>query len=360
MLQALLRRLFPGLHLSRPTLDAETFILWEPCSHSHGEIVPGYAKYLLDLGYRVLVLLTPARIDEGLFSRFSHPRLQVARLSQRRIRRLMRQADLSRAAGVMVTTAGKLPERRDHSLDLPKVFGGKVPHNLLLVEHEARQRIEAGLWDPRNITLRRLMLPGVESVVVNPHYFGPTTARPKNARTVFLMAGAARSKRRNQDMVLNAVRRLLAEGETGFELRLIGKPGKTPLPEDLRGHVVETGRVPFNRLYDEVEACDFVLTAFQRDNPDHAFYRTTGTTGSFQLAYGFLKPCIIQRDFAVGTALTAENSLFYDGDDEIYDCLRRAIRMPGDTYQQMCSAMQRDRDALSEHSLAGLKGLIDG
>ena len=360
MLQALLRRLLPGLHAPLPKLDAETFILWEPCSHSHGEIVPGYAKYLLDLGYRVLVLLTPARIDEGLFSRFSHPRLHVARLSQRQIRRFMRSADLSRAAGVMVTTAGKLPERADHSLDLPKVFGGRVPRPLLLVEHEARRRIEAGYWDPRNITLRRLMVPGVESVVVNPHYFGPVTPRPKNPKTVFLMAGAARSKRRNQDMVLDAVRRLLAEGETGFELRLIGKPGKTPLPDDLRSHVVDTGRVSFDRLYHEVEACDFVLTAFQRDNPDHAFYRTTGTTGSFQLAYGFRKPCIIQQEFAVGTALTAENSLFYDDDADLYHCLRRAIAMPGDSHAQMCSAMQRESEALAQRSLAGLKGLIDG
>ena len=53
-----------------PVIKDNTFFVWEPCSQSHSEVVPGYVKYLLDLGYHVSVLVNPDRYKEGLFSRF--------------------------------------------------------------------------------------------------------------------------------------------------------------------------------------------------------------------------------------------------------------------------------------------------
>ena len=55
----------------KPIIKDNTFLVWEACSKSHSEVVPGFAKYLLDLGYHVSVLLNPERYDEGLFSRFN-------------------------------------------------------------------------------------------------------------------------------------------------------------------------------------------------------------------------------------------------------------------------------------------------
>lgn len=361
MISVLARSAIARLFPQPPRLDSDTFVLWEPCTHSHGEIVPGYAKYLLDLGYKVLVLLTPARLVEGLFSRMSDPRLTLGTLTQPQIRRFMRSGAAQAAAGVMVTTAGKLPEAKDRRPDLPAVFSDELPRNLLLVEHDARPRITAGSWDPETITLRRVNVPGVRSVVVNPHHFGTFTEHPKAAgKTVFLMAGAARSKRRNQDIVLSAVRRLLEAGETGFELRLIGKPGSEALPKDLASHITEVGRVSFTQLYAETEACDFVLTAFQRDNPDHAFYRTTGTSGSFQLAYGFHKPCILQKDFMEGTALNSDNSLVYDSDDQIFDAMLTAVRMDVTAHAAMRRNMAAAANRLHASSLMNLRNLING
>ena len=58
---------------SRPVIktDENTFVVWEPCSQSHSEVVPGYAKYLLDLGYSVSIVVKPEHYHSGLFSRFS-------------------------------------------------------------------------------------------------------------------------------------------------------------------------------------------------------------------------------------------------------------------------------------------------
>ncbi len=351
----------PAVRPDFPQPDQQTFLLWEPCSASHGEIVPGYASYLRALGYKVVVLMTPDRIEEGLFSRFDMQGITLSRLTQKQIRRLMRQGGAQGAAGVLVSTAGKLPDRPDGTVDLDAVFGGIAPGRVLLVEHDAKGRIDAGAWSPCMITLRELEYQGQPSIVVNPHDFGQVTLKDKVAgRAVFVMVGAARAKRRNQNMVFDAAGTLLDQGVTDFEIRMIGKPGGDPLPDRLKDHVIQLGRLDFTQMYDEVERADFVLTAFQGDNPDHDFYRTTGTTGAFQLCYGFAKPCVVQERFCHLTALNGDNSLTYGTDAEMAACLRAGVEMGTEDYAAKRDAMQRDAAALRAASLTALKGLIDG
>src|SRR6267142_1235299 len=100
-----------------PSISRDTFIVWEPCTRSHAEVVPGYVKYLLDLGYEVSVLLTPKRIEYGLFS--------------------------------------------SHST------GQKV----LLVEHDAKATVDNGSMTPQVITLRKINYKNAATTAVNPHYF---------------------------------------------------------------------------------------------------------------------------------------------------------------------------------------------
>lgn len=355
--QGWFRRLFPA----DPVIGPNTFVLWEPCSRSHGEIVPGYARYLLDLGYDVLVLMTPARLTEGLFSRFDDPRLTHGGLSQRRIRRFMRKPDLKRAKGVMVTTAGKLPRRQDQSWDLPRVFGAKPPQPLMLVEHDARAQIDAGLWSPDTITLRPLDYRGAASVVVNPHDFGDVRVTPKTTgKTVFVMVGAARAKRGNQPLVFEAARTLLETGDTSFEIRIIGKPGKAAIPAELTDHVHVLGRLSFAQMYSEIEDSDILLTSFQGNNPDHAFYRSTGTSGVFQLAYGFCKPIVLQSSFATSVGFDASNSLIYDADADLVAAMRAAIRLTPAAYADMQASLTALRQSIHRESLANLKALIHG
>lgn len=354
-----IQTLFHRLFAPEPIIDGDTFILWEPCSSSHAEVVPGYAEYLLELGYKVLVMMTPARLDEGLFERMSHPNLTLSRMSQRQIRRFMKLGRAAQAAGVLVTTAGKLPRSDVGSYDINQVFRGGKPPKILLVEHDARDLLEAGQWRDDFITLRRLNVPGAASFVVNPHRFGDVPPREKSDTCIFLMVGAARTKRRNQDMVEHAAREMIKEGHTNFEIRLIGKPGKHPIPKDLAPYVKRLGRLSFSELYQEVEAGDFILTAFQRDNPDHEFYRTTGTTGAIQLSYGFNKPCILQADFAEGTALDARSALFYGDDDDIINAMRQAVIMTRAEYQHTCDALRGASQELRRTSRKSLQNAID-
>ncbi|WP_428925166.1 hypothetical protein [Marinibacterium sp. SX1] len=341
-----------------PEVRPDTFILWEPCSKSHGEIVPGYARYLRDLGFDVLVLMTPARLDEGLFARFDPTGIRHGGLSQRQIRRFVQRPEIRQAAGILVTTAGKLPDGPDGAVDLARVFGQTRPDRVLLVEHDARPRIDCGAWDPQTITLRTLDYKGARSVVVNPHDFGTVRHGPRNGdRTVFVMVGALRAKRGNAPLVYQTAERLIAGGRRNFEIRVIGKPGRDPVPDALRDHVVPLGRLPFDRLYDEVEAADFLLTSFQADNPDHDFYRTGGTSGAFQLAYGFAKPILLQEAFARLTRFNATNALVYGDDDGLMGAMARATDMDAGTYAALQAGMEATATAIYESSLVNLRGL---
>lgn len=342
-----------------PSITTEAVVLWEPCSQSHGEIVPGYAKYLVDLGYEVIVLMTPDRIDEGLFSRFAHSKLHLTSLSQPQIRRFMKTQDVRSAAGILITTAGKIPKDKNGAPDLDKVFGGVSPENVHLVEHDMSNLQGKGDWPNRAITLRDVSPEYGDTHVVNPHYFGDVLHTPKNSKkTILLMVGAARARRRNDHIVINAAERLIADGYQNFEIRLVGKLGNIEVPLSLQDNFIKVGRLPFSSLYNEVENCDFLLTAFQKDNPAHAFYRTSGTSGSFQLCYGFAKPGIFQKDYIEGTALNLENSLFYDEDADMFDAMKMAIEMSPNQYAIMQAAMLDSARHLAARSQANMRALF--
>ncbi|MEY4848511.1 MAG: hypothetical protein RLZZ36_1624, partial [Pseudomonadota bacterium] len=137
-----------------PQVTDNTFYLWEPCSHSHAEVVPGYAHYLLELGYDVSVLLTPQRLDEGLFERFAHPRLTLNRIPQAAIVRHFAQHGLGRARGVLISTARKIGFDRSYASEYG-LFGPLAPgQKLLLVEHDVKTPVEAGFIDRNVISLR--------------------------------------------------------------------------------------------------------------------------------------------------------------------------------------------------------------
>lgn len=336
-----------------------TFVVWEPCSRNHGEVVPGFVHYLRALGYRVTVLIAPGRVREGLFSRIDDPGVRVFGLPQRRIRRWIRSGGLRGSLGVMVTTASKLPARDDGRIDYEQVFGPDQATPVYVVEHDVRLRVDRGVWDPRSITLRAVDYRGTRSVVVNPHDFGAVAVTPRSAGPLrFLVVGTLGKGKRAQHRIVDAVRELLGTGERGFEVTVIGKRGVGGLPADVAGMFRVLGRVSFDTLYEEVERADVLLTAYEAENTDHDFYRTAGTSGNFQLVWGFAKPCVVLREFAPINGLDEDNSILYDGSGGLADGMRRAIALTPAAYARMQGRLQQDAAALADLSRRNLATLL--
>ena len=344
-----------------PNIKNNTFLLWEPCSQSHAEVVPGYAKYLLDLGYHVSVLITPDRYNEGLFSRFEDKNITYNVMTQKEIRKYFKNTDLRNVKGVLVTTIGKLCDEVNYS-DIYKYFAKDVDKSkLFFVEHEAKFAIDAQTWDEKLITLRELNYKGAKSVVVNPHYFGKVEITPKNKEiTNFITIGAIRNKRKNNNRIIDAVADLHNKGIHNFKVTVIGKGTVKHLPKELRKYIDIKGRLDFSEMYNEIEKSDFMLTSYDENNSAHQRYITTGTSGNFQLVYGFLKPCLIIRSFAGINGFNEENSILYDAENEYSYAMERAINMTEGEYAKLQENLALYQKDLYKKSLENLKELING
>lgn len=343
----------------RPVIyvDSNTFVVWEPCSQSHSEVVPGYAKYLLDLGYTVSVVVNPEHYQSGLFSRFFSERLFCNVLSRREAKGYFKRADFSGLKGVLVTTAGKLCDNIHFDQAYAHFNRTLDRRKLFLVEHDAKFAIDAGTWDEKIITLRKLNYRGAKSCVVNPHYFGEVAITPKSDEiTNFIMVGKLGAGQSDNAVIVDAAAELLKQGVENFKITVVGKGSLDELPSELAKHVDIKGRLSFTDMFAELEKADFMLTSY--NNEQHSFYRTTGASGNFQLVYGFAKPCIIIRDFAEINGFTDENSIIYENPAEYAEAMKKAIELSGEEYIVMQKKLIDYTSALREESGKNLADLI--
>ena len=345
-----------------PIIKDNTVIVWEPCTKSHSEVLPGFVKYFLDLNYHVSVLAEPARLKEGLFCRFHHPNLTLNKLSKRQIMNFFAKSDLSKIKGIMVTTSGKLCDCMHHeqcfeyfnqTIDKDKIF---------LVEHKAKPAIDNGTWREKNITLRELNYKNAKSFVINPYYFGEginITSKNDNI-TNFVTIGALRDRKKNTSEIVDAVEKLHNNGITNFKVTVIGKGHIKDLPKELRKYFDMKGHLPFDKMYDELEKADFILTSYDDNNPTHQRYIQYQTSGNFQLVYGFLKPIILIESFGEMNGFNSTNSILYKTPNDMVNAMERGIKMTKDEYADMQNNLKKYVDELYKKSLNNLRSLIDG
>ena len=304
---------FFDIFLKKPIIKENTFLVWEPCGKSHAEVVPGFVKYLLDLGYHVSVLVSPNAYKEKLFARFREDEnISYNKMSQKQIRTYFKRSDLSDVKGVLVTTVGKLCTAPYYE-QVDQTFNKKADRKkLFYVEHEISERVDTNNLPETMITLRKMDYKGAKTVVVNPHYFGEVKITDKNEDvTNFITIGALRAKRKNSSMLVEAAEQLHSKGITNFKITVVGKGKLKYLPKYLRPYFDIKGRLQYDKMYSEIEKADYILTAYDSKNAAHQRYVTTGTSGNFQLAFGFLKPCIIEADFAEINNFNSDNSVLY-------------------------------------------------
>lgn len=342
-----------------PQLSAETFILWEPCTHSHAEVLPGYARYLLDLGFKVAVFATPQRFDEGLFSRFNDARITCYRLSQRQIRAGFRRHGLQQAAGIMITTARKISGRSDYQAEYQLFRNRTHKQRILLVEHDVKAAADTEALTPDIITLAPIDYHQVSTSVVNPHNFGNVAATEKTgAITTFITVGALRAKRRNVEALLNAVDELDRAGMNHFRIVVVGRGSLQGVPHRLRRYFNINGRIDFASLYNNLEQAHFFLPLLDSDNRAHDRYITTGTSGSFQLMRGFSKPGLLAKRFADHHGFNEQSAIVYPDNGALLKAMKSAIEMDAEAYCAMQLAMRRHAELVYQNSLSNLRNLI--
>ena len=342
----------------KPYYNENTYFVWEPCSKSHAEVVPGFCKLLLDAGYDVSVLIEPKRIEEGLFSSFKHERLHINRLSKRATRKFFEENGLASSAGIMVTTAGKLTPEADYD-HARQLFAPLIQkQRVLLVEHDIKNGADQGTLTSDIITLRGMDYKNCITTPVNPHYFGEFEEHQKGTNTVFATVGAISNKRRNSELMINSVESLHQKGARNFTVLVIGKRNPSTIPKHLQQYFILLGKLSFQELYKRVQSCDFLLPLLDPENQAHLRYITTGTSGTFQLALGFHKPVVLEQSFAPINRLNNSNSIVYDGNSNLPIAMERAISMTPVHYDSLQKAVAETGRSIHIESLKNLKRLL--
>lgn len=306
----------------RHPVAGRTILILEP-NYCHGEVIPGFCRHLLDMGYRVDVLMHHSLARQSPLCCFKENEIQIFTAMCTSWKRLAKAPVLNRYEAILVSTsafydtpgwAGFL-----HMTGLDRFT------NLLAVEHELNDipRFgEEGLErQGRLLTLGSFP----KGTMVNPHFFGEIPPAPRNREPVFITVGSLSAQRKNHNLLIEALQTIYHEGHRDFSVIIVGEGELGEIPGHLRPFLHVAGKLDFPAMYEAMRRADYFLPLLDPGNPAHDRYITTGITGSALLIYGFAKIPVIHEKFASFYGFNDRNALLY-GEETLGGAMLRAIR----------------------------------
>ena len=364
-------------------IKKNTFILWSTSPVFHSEVDPGYAKYLSDLGYNVLVLRTYHEIQNSIWKNINLPRVRVVNLSPREIFNFLNAEKTTKDTnikGILATTSlffytYGIGERQwvnrdvhDDLANLARSFDIPTPAELSLLKQKYQVFLEVvhnlDLQPLSSITSRSITLftpnyHGKKTVMVNPHYFGNVRlSHPKNKVTTFVSVGSVGKDRKNVDALWNALTELLKSGRRDFVVQIFTYATDLNVPKKLKSFVQLYVAADYPTIFKAMEKADYFLALLDGENPVHDCYITTRTSGSFQLCYGFRKPMVIEKKFASYYHMSDANAITYDNTRELGLAMLRAIKQTSDEYAEVNDNFSALVEKIEAESLDSLRALI--
>lgn len=347
-----------ALEKLRATIRENSVLIVET-NTCHYEVIPGYAKYFSELGYNVDV----AVYDGGQLDFLCEavPTVMVFTLGEKDMDKLLGAAPIRAYHYILFSSAIKY-------VDGVEVNSPKMPlvtsyyHNIaadqkkmIFVQHHMERqginRNQIALADLHNRYSDNFYM-------VNPHYFGNVKITPKNdGVTDFIVVGGISPRRKNYELLLSTVRRLAASGKK-FKVTLVGSGDNLVFDEEIAPYFDMRGRLSYKEMFTAMEEADFFLCLLDPENPAHERYISTGTSGSFQLIYGFAKPCLIQKKFADAYAFDNGNSLVYGTNGELAETMLKAVDMPAVEYGEIQARLMLKAEDIRRRSLENLKKVL--
>lgn len=333
--------------------DKSTILIIE-LNQCHNETIVGYCYYLKQLGYNVEILVN--KLSETDFLNIDN--VKVWEFLYDDILRLLKYANFSKYERI-IFNSNFIYKSRFESVDImdvcKKLPTGQQPN--IYVQHHL-EKINGDISN-KIILANPSDIKEWENNVVNPHYFVENIEHKKNDILSFVVVGEINRKRKNIDLLLEAVEELLDKRVDNFQIKVIGHADSVKISEKLSANIKILGRLSFQEMYDEVLNSDFILPLLDKNIVEHERYITQGTSGSFQLSYGFAKPCVIQKCFAEKYALNNENAIIYDENEEFSSKLLQAIKLSDSEYQKICRNLKCTSLNIQEKSLNNLKSMLN-
>ena len=127
------------------------------------------------------------------------------------------------------------------------------------------------------------------------------------------------------------------------------------LPKEICKYFKFLGKVDFPTLFKAMEDADYFLPLLDPEVEQHQRYIKHGTSGSFQLIYGFLKPSIIHKTFADIYGFSEEDSFVYEKNSDLYKRMLNAIELTQNEYTIKQSNLKQIIKKIEKISLKNLE-----
>ena len=335
------------------TINNNTILIFEPNEY-HFECTPGFTKYFIDLGYNVDILMHKFGIDTfNLFDGTENIRLLVFdNLDNIHTHSKSLSFVIKKYSLIIIQTADINDKDILNKLDLLNINNSFfIFHNLEKTENPIYSKYfdQNRIWTLGNFS---------KGLQVNPHYFGNIKIKDKNKKTRFFMTS---SIYRNYRTLISSVEKL-KKRNYNFEIFITGWSKSiilNQIPNNLKDVFQIKYKVSYNELYQLVKSCDYIIIPFDTSKNFTLRYRTTKSTGSIQLSYGFLKPSIIDEKYSYVYNLNEKNSLLYENYSYLYNAMEKAILLGNEDYKILESNLYITTKQIFEYSLNNIRKSIN-
>ena len=336
--------------LFKSSVKHKTILIFEANKY-HFECLPGYAKYFVDLGYNIDILINNFGINSFcLFNEINKIRFFVFENLQpfwkhsKNFTSFIKKYDF-----VIIQTTNDINKPLFSHLNLLNMNNTIfVFQNIYYIDANYFKFFEQNrAWTLGNIS---------KGLQVNPHYFGNIKIKEKNEKTIFFLTST--SKRNYTSLIQSALK--LKMENLNFKIIVVGWwkffTSKT-IPNNIINNFSFKYYIPFDEFYQEVIKSDFIIIPFDPNNETDKSYKTIRVSGSVQLAYGFLKPIIIDKNFADFYFLNNKNSLLYENYD-LYSVMKKAIKLNNKEYRQLRNNLNSTVRKIYNISINNIKKII--
>lgn len=331
-------------------------ILMVEINNAHGEVLVGMAKYFLDLGFNIDILLSAKEKSFNPLARINDSRIRTFEMLPYGAKTILANKKTKKYEYIYFNSELCYDFKKKTAKQFFKKIA--IPDNKILqMCHRLEWEETFNTKDLNFVMLADLPIAReIKPKTVNTHYFGEIDCKEKNKTVNFIVVGNIQSARKNFDLLINTVNQLISSGIKNFKITIVSRTGTLEnIPSDIKSYFDFKGSLNYPDMYNEMESADFFLPLLDPDNPEHDRYITTGTSGSFQLIYGFLKPCIIHEKFARIHHFNSKNSIIYTQNQDFAQKMKEAALLSNEEYDSMRQELKILSNELYNKSLNNLK-----
>ena len=195
-----------------------TVLLIEQNNH-HGEVLPGIAKYFLDLGYNVDVIMTESEFALKPFGKFDESNINIMPMRKDIIWHFLNNNYVKNKYKIFYFNSEYIVEpitKKQISVNKYFPLNNIDSQKIIYLNHAPNKYKDCS---GKNLILANLPVKNKEHYkLVNSHYFGNTTITSKNNITNFIVIGNIENTRKNYNLLIDSVEQLLNQGISNFKI----------------------------------------------------------------------------------------------------------------------------------------------